>query len=74
MVLYCRGDTLHTYAAGAYTTEGARKWLEHSKVGQDSLQNVAVQMEGFNISGCRNSIKIQGDVYHSLIIQYLILT
>ena len=55
---------MHTYSAGSFASEGARNWLEHSLVGQNAPQNVALQMEGFTVSGCNDGIKkTQDGVY-----------
>ncbi len=65
---------MHTYSAGSFASEGVRNWLEHSKVGQCTPHDMAMQMEGFTVSGCGNSIKTQDGMYQFLFFQYLMLT
>jgi hypothetical protein len=48
---------MHTYSAGSFATEGARNWLEHTEVGCDTAQNMALQMEGFAVSGLSKRFK-----------------
>jgi hypothetical protein len=48
---------MHTYPAGSFASEGARNWLEHTEVGCDTAQNVALQMEGFAVSGLSKRFK-----------------
>lgn len=48
---------MHSYPAGAFATEGAQKWLAHTEVGCDTPENVAVQMEGFAVSGISKRLK-----------------
>ncbi len=60
---------MHSYPAGSYATEGAAKWLQHTDVGGDTAHNVALQMEGFAVSGLSKRIKkTEHGVYWFLIL------
>jgi hypothetical protein len=61
LVLFCRSDSMHTYSAGSISSEGATNWLEHSRIGQSTPADAALQMEGFTISGCGNGVKKSQD-------------
>ena len=55
---------MHTYPAGAYASDEARNWLERTDVGCDTAENVAVQMEGFAVSGLSKRVKKIRDGAH----------
>jgi hypothetical protein len=48
---------MHSYPAGSFATEGAAKWLHYTEVGGETAHNVALQMEGYAVSGLSKRIK-----------------
>jgi hypothetical protein len=66
---------MHEYALGSYASDGAHKWLQYSKVGLTTPSKIAMQMQGFVVSGCCQGIENPKVVcINFLFFQYITLT
>lgn len=65
LVLFSRGNLAHRYGSASYASPGAQRWLECAEIGHSTPNHVAMQLEGFAISGYTGDIKkYQNGVYH----------
>jgi hypothetical protein len=70
LVLFSRGDSVHSYAPGSFATEGAQNWVQNAEIGNDTPDNIAMQLEGFTASGCNKRVqKTQRSMYNAFLQQ-----
>ena len=65
LVFFSQGDLAHSHPLGLFAIEGAQNWVQNAEIGNDTPDNIAMQLEGFTASGCNKQVqKTQESMYH----------